>query len=113
MQVEQRVSATNSSPRWLWLLYPGIVVLLVCCFVAATLERSRNTQLWKASILPALFHSVREVDRTELPQLAFPAAMRRRAEDLLVELQKLNDANGEDAGWQWRAQEGNGSRPQT
>jgi hypothetical protein len=53
-------------------------------------------------MLPALFHSIREIDQTELPQLAFPAAMRRRAEELLAELQEMNDAGGEAARWQWK-----------
>jgi hypothetical protein len=56
-------------------------------------------------MLPALFHSVREIDQTELPYLAFPAAMRRRAEELLAELQEMNDAGGEAARWQWKTGE--------
>jgi hypothetical protein len=43
-------------------------------------------------MLPALFHSIRELDQTELPLLAFPAA----------ELQEMNDAGGEAAHWQWK-----------
>jgi hypothetical protein len=53
-------------------------------------------------MLPALFHSIRELDQTELPLLAFPAATRRWAEELLTELQEMNDAGGEAAHWQWK-----------
>jgi hypothetical protein len=53
-------------------------------------------------MLPALFHSIRGLDETELPHLAFPAAMRRRAEELLAELQEINDAGGEAGRWQWK-----------
>jgi hypothetical protein len=53
-------------------------------------------------MLPALFHSIRELDQTELPLLAFLAAMRRWAEELLTELQEMNAAGGEAARWQWK-----------
>jgi hypothetical protein len=95
-------SHTDTSYRWAWISYPSAVALFVCCFVGVTLRRSRNTQPWKTSILPALFHSIREPNQTELPHLAFPAAIRRRAEELLAELQEINDAGGEAARWQWK-----------
>jgi hypothetical protein len=53
-------------------------------------------------MLPALFHSIRELDQTELPLLAFLAAMRRWAEELLTELQEMNAAGGGAARWQWK-----------
>jgi hypothetical protein len=96
------LTPTDSATRWAWISYPAAGVLCVCCFVGITIWRSRNTQPWKTSMLPALFHSIRELDQNELPHLAFPAAMRRRAEELLAELQEMNDAGGEAARWQWK-----------
>lgn len=53
--------------------------------------QSRRTHLWKASILPAVFHSLPAIDPDEMPVLAFPAGMRRRAEALPAELKVMND----------------------
>ena len=69
-----------------------------------TVLQSRRTHLWKASILPAVFHSLPDVDPADMPLLAFPAAMRRRAESLPVELEVVNDAGAEKARWAWRTE---------
>lgn len=66
--------------------------------------QSRRTHLWKASILPAVFHSLPDADPTELPLLAFPAVMRKRAEALPAELEILNDVGAEKARWAWRTE---------
>lgn len=78
-----------------------MVVVLVCAFVAITIYQSRKMQLWKASILPALFHSIREIDQAELADLTTPAAMRKKAEELSVELEELEIAQGKAGRMQW------------
>ena len=93
---------TNALFRWGWIAYPAAVIVLVCSFVGYTVLQSSHTHLWKASILPAVFHSLPDIDQTEMPDLAFPVGMRRRAEALRAELKTVNDPGAEKARWAWR-----------
>jgi hypothetical protein len=52
--------------------------------------------------MPAVFHSLSDVDPDELSVLAFPAGMRRRAEALPAELEVVNDTGAGKARWAWR-----------
>lgn len=88
--------------RWAWIAYPAAVIALVFGFVGYTVLQSRRTHLWKASILPAVFHSLPDINPAEMPDLAAPVEMRRRAEDLPAELKVVNDPGAGKARWAWR-----------
>ena len=79
-----------------------MVIALVFSFVGYTVLQSSRTHLWKASILPAIFHSLPDIDPSEMPALAFPVGMRRRAEGLRAELKTVNDPGAEKSRWVWR-----------
>ena len=96
---------TNARYRWPWIAYPATVLLLVCTFVAITIYQSRKMQPWKTSILPALFHPIRDIDKSELADLMKPAAMRKKAEALFAELKDLEDTEKKTERLQWHTAE--------
>ena len=79
-----------------------MVIALVFSFVAYTVLQSSRTHLWKASILPAIFHSLPHIDPSEMPALAVPVGMRRRAEALRAELKSVDDPGAGKSRWAWR-----------
>lgn len=95
------LTMTDAHYRWPWIAYPATVLLLVCTFVAITIYQSRKMQPWKTSILPALFHSIRDIDQAELTDMMRPAAMRNKAEALFAELKDLEDMEKKTERMRW------------
>lgn len=95
------INVTDVCDRWPWISYPTTVLLLVCTFVAITIHQNRTIKPWKTSILPALFHSIRDIDQAELADLTRPVAMRKKAEALFAELKELEDIEEKTKRTQW------------
>ena len=72
--------------RWGWIAYPITTLLLVTAFVIGTVVQSQGEKPWKDSILPALFHGIRDLREETYKRLHDPAEMRDQAERLLARL---------------------------
>ncbi|KAK4551871.1 hypothetical protein LTR86_010867 [Recurvomyces mirabilis] len=72
--------------RWLWMVYTATVVFLAFAFVISTIIVNRGQKCWKGSILPAIFHGIRDLDEQEYERLADPPAMRQEADQMMVTL---------------------------
>ena len=55
--------------RWGWLAYPIALVVISLLFLAGTIYKTRNQEVWKSSILPMIFHAFGGVDREQFVQL--------------------------------------------
>jgi hypothetical protein len=68
-----------------------VVVLISCAFLLGTILANRGERPWKASILPAIFHGLRDLTDADYKRLADPAEMRREADNLVVRLEDWDD----------------------
>ncbi|KAK3627559.1 hypothetical protein LTR56_019143 [Elasticomyces elasticus] len=72
--------------RWAWIAYPASTLLIVTAVVAGTVLQSRGEKSWKLSILPAVYHGIRDLNDEDYKRLVTPAQMRYEAETMSVKL---------------------------
>ncbi|KAK5744222.1 hypothetical protein LTR17_002252 [Elasticomyces elasticus] len=72
--------------RWAWIAYPASTLLIVTAVVAGTVLQTRGEKSWKLSILPAVYHGIRDLNDEDYKRLVTPAQMRYEAETMPVKL---------------------------
>jgi hypothetical protein len=78
---------TYVSVTWLWLIFPGLVVLISLVFLLATMVKNsgRRAKVWKSSSLAALSGLSIET-RAHLGDLTSTATVEERAQGIKVRL---------------------------
>ncbi|KAK5678655.1 hypothetical protein LTS10_009099 [Elasticomyces elasticus] len=77
--------------RWAWMAYPASTLLLATAVVVGTVLQSRGEKSWKLSMLPAVYHGIRDLNDEDYKRLVTPAQMRYEAEQMSVKLDRWGE----------------------